>query len=244
MRRLRSKPSETPLLAQGEPIPSWGFRAALRPLCLAGLSVACAHPGMRAGRVAADCRSSCGSAPGRAGPRRVPPRARAGAGAEVLMEWMLGVTPACAGWSTTTRTSPSSGTSHPRVRGLEVPFEELPPVSAESPPLARAGFSPRHPLRLEPRVTPACAGFLRAQMLVDRRRRVTPAWAGRRAPSTKALPRPPSHPRLRESQRPYSASRVRAGVTLACASTTASQRTGCSSGTRPLHWYHVQSGPV
>ena len=98
-----------------------------------------------------------------------PPRARGRVPALFVRGVLFGITPACAGKSTSAGRAPACLANHPRVRGEEARHHCKRHTGLESPPRARGraldGFH-----RLNPRrITPACAGkstlFLRPDVL-------------------------------------------------------------------------------
>ena len=90
-----------------------------------------------------------------------PPRAQGRDDRTAVWPMVYGITPACAGKSST-RTARSTGRwNHPRVRGEELPTGGSVASIGESPPRAR-GRVLTCPGRSESGITPACAGKSRA----------------------------------------------------------------------------------
>jgi hypothetical protein len=87
-----------------------------------------------------------------------PPRARGAQPQPRRPDPPRGITPACAG-STSTVPSPRRPTpDHPRVRGEHVPTVDAVPPKFGSPPRARGALQKRQPPAAAERITPACAG--------------------------------------------------------------------------------------
>ena len=95
-----------------------------------------------------------------------PPRVR-GTGHRINCRCLpLGITPACAGNSTSTSAPTIPGRDHPRVCGEQPPISSSPVLIKGSPPRVRGtGHLPVACCR-EPGITPACAGNSRRGTLI------------------------------------------------------------------------------
>ena len=75
---------------------------------------------------------------------------------------VVGIIPACAGFTRPRRTAPAPRADHPRLRGVYAAQEDRARAQGGSSPLAR-GLRPRlHGDPLNDRIIPACAGFTAA----------------------------------------------------------------------------------
>ena len=87
-----------------------------------------------------------------------PPLARGKVKADAEIEAHFGITPACAGKSSLSRTAAKRWKDHPRLRGEKLPPAGALPGSGGSPPLARGKAKIDAALEDGVRITPACAG--------------------------------------------------------------------------------------
>ena len=87
-----------------------------------------------------------------------PPHARGRLAAQLFQAEGYGITPACAGKTAFTPSSPFSTTDHPRMRGEDLHNVVRENVSVGSPPHARGRLPTGRAVRVAERITPACAG--------------------------------------------------------------------------------------
>ena len=130
----------------------------------------------------------------------------------------MGITPACAGKSSSPRGSWCRGGDHPRVCGEKF-IELLKNVHHEgSPPRVRGKVALVLPLGVVLGITPACAGKSAETVKGNRFSMDHPRVCGekRPRPATRAL-RPGSPPRVRGKDQPAELAVVVLGITPACA---------------------------
>ncbi len=173
---------------------------------------------------AAGCRSRRGS----------PPRARGTGDRGLRLVRGPGITPACAGNSTSSFVPRSMKRDHPRVRGEQPLPEDDINASHGSPPRARGtGSCPRW-RRPRLRITPACAGNRRAEQAPRPGRRDHPRVRGEQSkPPPSAKDRAGSPPRARGTAGAADAAVRAHGITPACAGNRS--RRGRPSRRRPDH---------
>ena len=87
-----------------------------------------------------------------------PPRARGEARCKAFNGFQHRITPACAGRSGPSTSTPCTTKDHPRVRGEKALSCETGSSSGGSPPRARGEVACRQRHRGRHRITPACAG--------------------------------------------------------------------------------------
>ena len=87
-----------------------------------------------------------------------PPRARGAERCQDALGVQDGITPACAGSSSTNKSSNPWKRDHPRVRGEQQPLHLLRVLQEGSPPRARGADSACSFICSSSRITPACAG--------------------------------------------------------------------------------------
>ncbi len=87
-----------------------------------------------------------------------PPRARGAERCQDALGVQDGITPACAGSSSTNKSSNPWKRDHLRVRGEQQPLHLLRVLQEGSPPRARGAEVVDHRLQVRGGITPACAG--------------------------------------------------------------------------------------
>ena len=90
-----------------------------------------------------------------------PPHARGRPFGSLVRVGDRGITPACAGKTTTSHVCPSKRTDHPRMRGEDLSIRCVWLEGLGSPPHARGRLLPRRSATPEAGITPACAGKTR-----------------------------------------------------------------------------------
>ena len=153
------------------------------------------HPRVRGEKTTIEraCRSMAGS----------PPRARGKATRFAEMNCRQGITPACAGKSTTTPDRSRRPWDHPRVRGEKCIDYGLDMLAAGSPPRARGKVCSYSPGGQKIGITPACAGKSTRGQRVLQVGRDHPRVRGEKiAPRLSSICVGGSPPRARGKERP------------------------------------------
>ena len=175
------------------------------------------HPRMRGEDTNACCafRSTIGS----------PPHARGRLGPELLDNAKWGITPACAGKTTTGSSVIKSPQDHPRMRGEDCRQVSVYHGFGGSPPHARGRLLVLLVEGAVLGITPACAGKTRAASAIFRPRTDHPRMRGEDGTNT-ALPANPSGspPHARGRRRDPRRDRCPGGITPACAGKTQGRR--------------------
>ena len=150
-----------------------------------------------------------------------PPRARGRRGAAGGGAGLVGLTPACAGTTSSSRSSRTRSGAHPRVRGDDDSLKLPHLVASGSPPRARGRHPTPEASAPGARLTPACAGTTSCPGSRPTFRAAHPRVRGDDSlRHTLALQREGSPPRARgrRGRRPHQARPQ--GLTPACAGTT------------------------
>ena len=132
-----------------------------------------------------------------------------------------GITPACAGTTTSRSSRCTTSWDHPRVCGNHYPSAYPIVAGRGSPPRVREPPLPARPEAASRRITPACAGTTRSALSSQYRTRDHPRVCGNHlARSQKRYRRLGSPPRVREPRDKTMVSVEQVRITPACAGTT------------------------
>ena len=167
--------------------------------------------------------------------RGSPPHARGRLARGSPREGYRGITPACAGKTSTPTTQKKRNPDHPRMRGEDFSYKKCAPLSEGSPPHARGRRQLAHLVEFADGITPACAGKTTTETKSAMQESDHPRMRGEDHPkrgTILSVTGSPPHARGRpwvQCRRPN-----RLGITPACAGKT--ERCRCGDG-------HIEDHP-